>query len=300
MNEEELSETKQYNILSGFILKIIALIAMTCDHVGVMMDYYSVGGEAVYILRAIGRLALPLFCFLLVEGVLHTKSFKKYILRLGICALLILIAQLIMQYGIKIAVVQGNIFIDLILGALAIKCLQNKNIYVKLLAILPVLFGVFCFIFFSMEYAYNSVAYGYPYFLRAQYFHYSIVLIILFYLANIASKPVMEMFNLNPELYKGTNIERLIINALCFGFYLFWAVLNYVIVGLWLINQTFDWITFSWWEVKYEMYGLISGALLLLYSGQRGYNRKWFQYGCYAFYPLHLLIIYGIFVILFS
>jgi len=29
-----------------------------------------------------------------------------------------------------------------------------------------------------------------------------------------------------------------------------------------------------------------------LYRGRKGYNRKWFQYACYGFYPLHMLLLY--------
>lgn len=29
-----------------------------------------------------------------------------------------------------------------------------------------------------------------------------------------------------------------------------------------------------------------------LYRGKQGYHAKWFQYFCYAFYPLHLLVLY--------
>ena len=65
-------------ILSSFWLKVIALITMTIDHIGLTFGIDP--------FRYIGRLALPLFCFMIAEGVIHTRNFKKYALRLGIMA----------------------------------------------------------------------------------------------------------------------------------------------------------------------------------------------------------------------
>jgi len=42
---------------------------------------------------------------------------------------------------------------------------------------------------------------------------------------------------------------------------------------------------------------MISGALILLYNGRRGYNAKWFQYGSYLYYPLHIVALIVIFII---
>ena len=58
------------------------MISMVFDHVG---DMFFPG---VMWLRMIGRLAMPLFSFCIAEGYIHTKDRKKYILRLGIFALI--------------------------------------------------------------------------------------------------------------------------------------------------------------------------------------------------------------------
>jgi len=72
--------------VNGFALKLIAVVTMLIDHVTAVLIpegtlWYMIG-------RSIGRLAFPIFCFLLVEGLLHTKNVKKYLIRLGIFALL--------------------------------------------------------------------------------------------------------------------------------------------------------------------------------------------------------------------
>ncbi len=69
-------------ILSGNQLKIIAALAMTIDHIGVMMF------PRLLVLRIIGRIALPIFAYMIAEGCHYTKSKKKYALTLFAVAFL--------------------------------------------------------------------------------------------------------------------------------------------------------------------------------------------------------------------
>ena len=62
--------------LTGNQLKILAMIFMTCDHVGLQLF-----PQAVW-LRWVGRLALPIYAFLIAEGCRHTRSRRRYLLRL--------------------------------------------------------------------------------------------------------------------------------------------------------------------------------------------------------------------------
>lgn len=62
--------------LTGNQLKILAMMAMTCDHVGVQLF------PQVLWLRIVGRLALPVYAFMIAEGCRHTRNRKKYFLRL--------------------------------------------------------------------------------------------------------------------------------------------------------------------------------------------------------------------------
>lgn len=73
---------KQKPGLTGNQLKILAMIAMTCDHVGLqLLPQYPV-------LRFIGRLALPVYAYMIAEGCRHTRDRKRYLLRLASLALL--------------------------------------------------------------------------------------------------------------------------------------------------------------------------------------------------------------------
>ncbi len=71
---------KEKTGLTGNQLKLIAMIAMTCDHVGLqLLPQYP-------ILRAIGRLALPIYAYMIAEGCRHTHDRKQYLLRLAALA----------------------------------------------------------------------------------------------------------------------------------------------------------------------------------------------------------------------
>ncbi len=88
--------------VSGSTLKWIALITMLIDHTAATVlarelwytDHLLAGGhyaqwQMVYVcMRIIGRMAFPIYCFLLVEGFLHTHSVGKYAWRLFLFALI--------------------------------------------------------------------------------------------------------------------------------------------------------------------------------------------------------------------
>lgn len=62
--------------LTGNQLKIIAMITMTCDHVGMQIF------PQLLWMRIIGRLAMPVYAYMIAEGCRHTRDRKKYFLRL--------------------------------------------------------------------------------------------------------------------------------------------------------------------------------------------------------------------------
>lgn len=68
---------------TGNQLKIIAAIAMVIDHIGAYLFPHLI------ILRIIGRLAYPIFAYMIAEGFEHTKNRKKYLLRMVVMAMLL-------------------------------------------------------------------------------------------------------------------------------------------------------------------------------------------------------------------
>ena len=82
-------------------------------------------------------------------------------------------------------------------------------------------------------------------------------------------------------------MERYALNIFSFG------AIVIATMGLYIFSIVLE-AKYVFWMPEVQNFALISGAFILLYNGKRGYNAKWFQYGCYLYYPIHLLIIFGI------
>ena len=63
-------------------LKLIAIIAMTIDHIADLIYPGMPNNIILIILHIIGRLTVPIMFFFICEGFYYTKNLKKYILRL--------------------------------------------------------------------------------------------------------------------------------------------------------------------------------------------------------------------------
>lgn len=269
---------------------------MTLDHIGYVLigffGEYQICQALGDIFRIFGRLAFPLYVFMIVEGVIHTRNFKRYILSLGIMATTILIAQIVMEYGLHmVGFRDGNIFIDLLLIAIAVKCLSNKNHLIKLIALLPLGYNVLCFIISSYDFAgYRDIANIIPYFLRPQYYFYGVVMGMLIFLSYKAVKLYYYTIRQTMDGYDafvGTKEYRIASN-LFIAFSVVVSTLLLYAFGFFINSR------FVFWNYSLQNYAMIAGALLLLYNGKRGYNALWFKYGCYLYYPAHMLIIFGI------
>lgn len=69
--------------LTGNQLKLLALISMTLDHIGLMFEWLP--PETRLLLRIAGRLAFPIFAFMIAEGCRHTRDMRRYFTTLAVC-----------------------------------------------------------------------------------------------------------------------------------------------------------------------------------------------------------------------
>lgn len=118
-----MSLNKNEKGLSSFTLKMIAIVAMTIDHIawgGV--EFYSVWGQIMHI---IGRLTIPIMCFGIVQGYLHTRNVKNYALRLLVFGVLSAVPFYLFfgsLYGYR-----QNILVDLLLGLLTLMVVGDER-----------------------------------------------------------------------------------------------------------------------------------------------------------------------------
>lgn len=117
-----MSSTTKTNQISPAInlLKLLAILLMTIDHIG----YFLFPDQLEW--RAIGRLAAPIFTYLIVVGLQHTRDWKNYALRL-------LILAIVSQMVFLITVDQTSL--NIIFNFLGVIILLKAPIWAKLLLI---------------------------------------------------------------------------------------------------------------------------------------------------------------------
>jgi len=132
--------------MTAFTLKIIASICMLLDHIGAV--FY---GSTPELFRWIGRIAFPIYAYMIAQGCKHTKNINKYLFRLGIFALIseIPFDMAFMHYndvesGLNWGISflrQTNVFYTLFLGVACVAVYEQlklkKDAWV---ALLPILF----------------------------------------------------------------------------------------------------------------------------------------------------------------
>lgn len=127
------TENAKYGI-TGSTLKIIAIVAMFIDHFGaIVLANYMISGKWVegavpystlyniyFAMRIIGRLGFPIFCFLLVEGFMHTRNIWKYLRNLIIFAAISELPFNIAFGDALFTFEYQNVFMTLAIGLLAL------------------------------------------------------------------------------------------------------------------------------------------------------------------------------------
>lgn len=127
--ERRVTKMKEAGRLQGLnrgALKLIAAAAMLIDHIG--WRFFAFESPLSQLFHTFGRIALPLMCFFLAEGYAHTRSRKRYALRLLLFALLSQIPFALFQgtrwYGPPLNVMFTLLFCFLAL--LAVEEIQNN------------------------------------------------------------------------------------------------------------------------------------------------------------------------------
>ena len=224
--------------ISAGTLKIIAVISMLVDHTAaVLLESVLLSGESpkglhsLYMVMrgGIGRLAFPIYCFLLVEGFERTRNRRNYALRMLVFAFLSEIPFDLAFHG-KMFFWQGqNVFVTLFLGLVLMTLfhlLETKQMSVGLKWAGKI--GVFLIIAVLAELSF------------CDYGAKGIVAIMALY------------------LFRAKHMEQIIAGCIAFC-----------------------------WEITAPL----AFIPIAFYKGRKGINLK---YVFYFFYPVHLLVLYGI------
>lgn len=223
MNEKSLP-------LNSLHLKLLAMVTMLIDHMGFTLFPYALW------MRCVGRLAFPIFCFLVAEGCAHTRDKKRYAARLLVFAVLSELPFNLMCGGVWFTMDYQNVLWTLLLGALVCWAVEWAGAGGALWQRLP---------------AEAAIAVGFllAQWLNTDYGGWGVLLVLLFYMSRQA---------------KG----KLVIQLLGLG--------------------VFCWLCSPW---RGQMLALLAMLPIALYNGERGFSSKALQYGFYAFYPVHILIL---------
>lgn len=125
----------RWHVLSGSWLKVFAMVSMLIDHVALVLhqdlafseSLITIGSYSItwyFLFRMVGRLAFPIFCFLLVEGFQHTHDLKKYGRNLLVFALISEIPFNLAHSGHLYGEGQ-NVFFTLFLGFLSLCAIRR-------------------------------------------------------------------------------------------------------------------------------------------------------------------------------
>lgn len=256
-------------------LKIVAVMSMLVDHVA--FYFYSVIPDGITgVMRAVGRLAMPLFVYILVQGFFKTKNFKRYITRIAICAVVTQLLVSALAYanvklypGYEIAVSKyGNILFSFVLTLLLLKVIHEPIILKKYTSEQNIIVKVVIAIVILSVYVFVSIDYGtaVPIFAMLLYAVERFKIMVL--MAKESYSVGIKGFALN--IVDHTTIEKVYkgLVALCFV-----LVIMFCDVSAW---------------------SLMAIPLVLLYNGEKRSQSKKMQRFYYVFFPLHHIVLYAL------
>lgn len=134
---------------SAFDIKLLAMIFMVIDHLGVFFF------PQLHVLRFAGRLAFPLFAWLVATGAYHTHNLPRYALRLLLLAIVSQVPYLLANRTVDPSFSSLNVVFTLLLGLLAIYSVQvgpSKSTFLTILLMCMLTAHVF-----DMDYGYRGV-----------------------------------------------------------------------------------------------------------------------------------------------
>lgn len=231
--------------LSHEKLHVIAMILMVIDHIGAVLYPSEMW------LRGIGRLAFPIFCFMLVEGYFHTHDNKKYMLRILISAIISEIPFNYITWGTKTCPYQ-NVMWTLLIGLGCISLLEKiKEVKSIVLKVILNIIVVCC------GYVLGQI-------MVVDYFGLGVLEILVFYYG------------------RGNAWYRRLIQLIGVVY------INYYALGGYCVEIMGR-------DVPVQASGILALGLIWLYNNKKelkGKASKIFQYVCYGFYPVHMIVLY--------
>lgn len=203
-------------------------------------------------LTCLGRLCFPIYAFLLVEGYFHTSNLKKYAKRLFFFALLSEIPFNLMMSGQAFYPVHQNVLWSFLLGMGLITLNENAKKKGKLW--LRILTGGGTLL---LAYIMGIVT-------MVDYYHAGVLTVLAFY------------------FFRGRRWWNYLGQLFCL-YYINLELLGGFMYEIELFGSTF-------WLARQGL-ALLALIPIWLYRGKQGHHSKGWQYFCYAFYPLHALIL---------
>ncbi len=295
-------------VLNEFWIKVIAIFSMTLDHIGYFLQEYAVNNAIMantgLVFRVLGRIAFPLYIFMLAEGLRKTHDRLNYILRLAILWGVIFVAQFIINsvqpLGFTSPLAQA--FTDLLCYALFIYFLEMKGAW-KVLSVIPLAFVIICYAMqISEVYAsFNNMTSNWstviPEWARCAYSLMGFIMFLGFYYAKPFALKTLEKMEKKAEIdmspYKEGKKFQSLINTICA------TVILVVTLVFWTISYLWPQID-PYFLLIPQSYAILSIFVLIFYNGERGYNKKWFRYSAYLYYPVHIVLIALIFGLIFK
>ncbi len=314
--------------IPGSTLKLIAIFVMLIDHIGATIleqmlisrgyflyntvastDMANVRLYMIYsIMRMIGRLGFPLFCFLLVEGFVHTRNKGKYVIRLAMFALISEIPFDLAFHGKAFYFGYQNVFFTLLIGFLVMWGFQIIAEHLKEKRWLPVISvigaigaGWIAFqVIQSSVYILNGIVIGFrgtglpPIFTsmgNEALVGVIVIVAAIFLLLYLIFKSEGERIGIFLVDCAVLAVGMVLANLLVTDYSAFGVLTIAVMYALRkqpLSAGLGGYITLNIMSLS-ELTAVFALIPIGLYNGERGLRLK---YVFYAFYPVHLFILY--------